>query len=129
MEGNKIPKRQAVLCTDTWRSSKGLKHSYTQLLPQVSALIVAPKTIRNQRASTTEPSNIHLASGWSDIQDQPPTPGYSSSHAHPAFTFVVLEARNRSTYYPGLSWRPLNSADNGKFFKECITVLFCIVFP
>ncbi|KAG0716867.1 hypothetical protein GWK47_008624 [Chionoecetes opilio] len=106
MEENKNPRR-GRLCyvQSTCASSKGLQalihHSFSH--NGVRLFNCAPRHIRNLTGVTTDTFKHHLDKWLADIPDQPPTPGYSSSHDN-TLPSVVLEARN-STYYTWNEWR------------------------
>ncbi|KAG0714642.1 hypothetical protein GWK47_013707 [Chionoecetes opilio] len=109
MEENKNPRR-GRLCyvQSTCASSKGLQtlihHSFSH--NGVRLFNCAPRHIRDLTGVITDTFNHHLDKWLADIPDQPPTPGYSSSHDN-TLPSVVLEARNRELHTtPGMSGSP-----------------------
>ncbi|KAG0730327.1 Transient receptor potential cation channel protein painless [Chionoecetes opilio] len=69
-------------------------------------LCPSPEHIRDLTGVTTDTFKHHLDKWLADIPDQPPTPGYSSSHDN-TLPSVVLEARIRELHTtPGMSGGP-----------------------
>ncbi|KAG0719891.1 hypothetical protein GWK47_049573 [Chionoecetes opilio] len=106
MEENKNPKRGRLCYVQSTRaSSKGLQtlihHSFSH--NGVRLFNCAPRHIRDLTGVTMDTFKHQLDKWLADIPDQPPTPGYSSSHDN-TLPSVVLEARNRELHTtPGMS--------------------------